>query len=84
MTWSAVHRTDAARLVRLGMEQAPAGTRLHAVAEESVTTKEIAEAVGRSLGLPVVSVAPEDAGLALERYCENSSRAAAESMSSSS
>ncbi|MDI6412927.1 SDR family oxidoreductase [Streptomyces albus] len=60
--WSAVHRTDAARLVRLGMEQAPAGTRLHAVAEESVTTKEIAEAVGRSLGLPVVSVAPEDAG----------------------
>ncbi|OKJ75240.1 SDR family oxidoreductase [Streptomyces sp. CB02460] len=61
-TWSAVHRTDAARLIRLGMEQAPAGTRLHAVAEESVTTKEIAEAIGRSLGLPVVSVAPEDAG----------------------
>ncbi|MGW5334611.1 SDR family oxidoreductase [Streptomyces bauhiniae] len=60
--WSAVHRTDAARLIRLGMEQAPAGTRLHAVAEESVTTKEIAEAIGRSLGLPVVSVAPEDAG----------------------
>ncbi|WP_420037619.1 SDR family oxidoreductase [Streptomyces sp. cg28] len=61
-TWSAVHRTDAARLIRLGMEQAPAGTRLHAVAEESVTTKEIAEAIGRSLGLPVVSVAPENAG----------------------
>lgn len=60
--WSAVHRTDAARLIRLGMEQAPAGTRLHAVAEESVTTKEIAEAIGRSLHLPVTSVAPEDAG----------------------
>lgn len=60
--WSAVHRMDAARLVRLGMERAPAGTRLHAVAEESVTTKEIAEAIGRSLGLPVVSVAPGDAG----------------------
>ncbi|MFJ4714273.1 SDR family oxidoreductase [Streptomyces sp. NPDC088785] len=60
--WSAIHRTDAARLVRLGMERAPAGTRLHAVAEEHVTTKEIAEAIGRSLGLPVVSVAPEDAG----------------------
>ncbi|MFD6288657.1 SDR family oxidoreductase [Streptomyces sp. NPDC060205] len=60
--WSAVHRDDAARLIRLGMEQAPAGTRLHAVAEETVTTKAIAEAVGRSLGLPVASVAPGDAG----------------------
>ncbi|CAL9328079.1 MULTISPECIES: SDR family oxidoreductase [unclassified Streptomyces] len=60
--WSAVHRTDAARLIRLGMEQAPAGTRLHAVAEEKVTTKEIAEAIGHSLDLPVISIAPEDAG----------------------
>ncbi|MFE1797153.1 SDR family oxidoreductase [Streptomyces sp. NPDC059517] len=60
--WSAVHRDDAARLIRLGMEQAPAGTRLHAVAEEAVTTKAIAEAIGRSLGLPVASVAPADAG----------------------
>lgn len=59
--WSAVHRGDAARLIRLGMEQAPAGTRLHAVAEESVTTKAIAEAIGRSLGLPVDSVPPQDA-----------------------
>ncbi|MCM2413107.1 SDR family oxidoreductase [Streptomyces sp. RKAG290] len=61
-TWSAVHRDDAARLIRLGMEQAPAGTRLHVVAEEAVTTREIAEAIGRSLGLPVESVAPQDAG----------------------
>ncbi|MEU8708212.1 SDR family oxidoreductase [Streptomyces sp. NPDC048565] len=60
--WSAVHRDDAARLIRLGMEQAPAGTRLHAVAEEAVTTKAIAEAIGRSLGLPTGSVAPQDAG----------------------
>ncbi|WP_328937060.1 SDR family oxidoreductase [Streptomyces tauricus] len=60
--WSAIHRDDAARLVRLGMERAPAGTRLHAVAEEAVTTKVIAEAIGRSLGLPVDSVAPRDAG----------------------
>ncbi|MFD0311877.1 SDR family oxidoreductase [Streptomyces sp. NPDC127119] len=60
--WSAVHRDDAAHLIRLGMEQAPAGTRLHAVAEEAVTTKAIAEAIGRSLGLPVASVAPGDAG----------------------
>lgn len=60
--WAAVHRADAARLIRLGMEQAPAGTRLHAVAEEAVTTRAIAEAIGRSLSLPVESVAPQDAG----------------------
>jgi nucleoside-diphosphate-sugar epimerase len=59
--WAAVHRSDAARLVRIGLEQAPAGTRLHAVAEEGVPTKVIAEAIGRGLGLPVTSVAPEDA-----------------------
>ncbi len=59
--WSAVHRSDAARLVRLGLEQAPAGSRLHAVAEAGVPTKAIAEAIGRGLGLPVTSVASEDA-----------------------
>jgi len=59
--WAAVHRPDAARLVRIGLEQAPAGTRLHAVAEEGVPTKVIAEAIGRGLGLPVTSVAIEDA-----------------------
>lgn len=59
--WSAVHRSDAARLVRLGLEQAPAGSRLHAVAEEAVPTRAIAEAIGEALGLPVTSVAPEDA-----------------------
>jgi nucleoside-diphosphate-sugar epimerase len=60
--WSAVHRSDAARLIRLGLEQAPAGTRLHAVAEESIPTKAIAEALGTSLGLPVASIDPDDAG----------------------
>jgi len=60
-TWSAVHRADAARLVRLGLEEAPAGSRLHAVAEEAVSTREIAEAIGHALGLPVASIAPEDA-----------------------
>lgn len=60
--WSAVHRTDAARLVRLGLESAPAGTRLHAVAEEAVPTRDIAEAIGRTLGLPVRPIAPENAG----------------------
>jgi nucleoside-diphosphate-sugar epimerase len=59
--WSAVHRADAARLVRLGIEGAPAGARLHAVAEEAVSTRDIAEAVGQSLGLPVESIAPEKA-----------------------
>jgi nucleoside-diphosphate-sugar epimerase len=59
--WSAVHRDDAARLVRLGLESAPGGTRLHAVAEEAVSTREIAEAIGASLGLPTTSVPAADA-----------------------
>jgi nucleoside-diphosphate-sugar epimerase len=59
--WSAVHRSDAARLIRLGIEKAPAGTRLHAVAEQSVPTRVIAEAIGRALHLPVATIAPEDA-----------------------
>jgi nucleoside-diphosphate-sugar epimerase len=58
--WSAVHRAAAAQLIRLGLEGAPAGSRLHAVAEEAVTTREIAEAIGRTLDVPVVSVAPEN------------------------
>jgi nucleoside-diphosphate-sugar epimerase len=59
--WSAVHVADAARLIRLGLESAPAGTRLHAVAEQSITTKAIAEVLGVALGLPVASVDPADA-----------------------
>ncbi|MCJ1714291.1 SDR family oxidoreductase [Curtobacterium sp. VKM Ac-2922] len=59
--WSAVHRSDAARLVRIGLEQAPPGTRLHATAETSVPTRAIAEAIGAALGLPVTSVDPADA-----------------------
>ncbi|GAA3455355.1 NAD-dependent epimerase/dehydratase family protein [Dactylosporangium matsuzakiense] len=55
--WSAVHRGDAARLLRLGLESAPAGARLHAVAEESIPTRAIAEALGQALDLPVASVA---------------------------
>jgi nucleoside-diphosphate-sugar epimerase len=60
-SWSAVHVTDAARLVRLGLEQAPAGTRLHAVAETAIPTRTIAEAIGEVLGLPVTSIDPADA-----------------------
>ncbi|MEU6171884.1 SDR family oxidoreductase [Streptantibioticus parmotrematis] len=59
--WAAVHRTDAARMVALGLEKAPAGARLHAVAEEGVTTRDIAEAIGRAFDLPVTSVDPADA-----------------------
>jgi nucleoside-diphosphate-sugar epimerase len=59
--WSAVHRPDAARLIRLGIEAAPAGSRLHAVAEQAVTTRAIAEALGQALDLPVTSIDPADA-----------------------
>jgi nucleoside-diphosphate-sugar epimerase len=58
--WAAVHVSDAARLVALGLEKAPAGARLHAVAEEGVPTRDIAEAIGRALGLPAASIAPDD------------------------
>ncbi|PWI44772.1 SDR family oxidoreductase [Streptomyces sp. ICBB 8177] len=58
--WAAVHRTDAARMVALGLEKAPAGARLHAVAEEGVTTRDIAEAIGRAFDLPVTSIEPDD------------------------
>ncbi|MEV6633011.1 SDR family oxidoreductase [Actinoplanes sp. NPDC051470] len=53
--WSAVHRDDAATLVRLAVERATPGETLHAIAEEGVPTRDIAEAIGRGLGLPVES-----------------------------
>lgn len=59
--WPAVHRFDAARLFRLTVEQAPAGSVLHGVAEEGVPLRSVAEAIGRQLDLPVVSVPAEDA-----------------------
>lgn len=58
--WAAVHRSDAARLVTVALAKAPAGSRLHPVAEEGVTTREIAETIGAALDLPVASVAPDD------------------------
>jgi nucleoside-diphosphate-sugar epimerase len=60
--WAAVHRADAARLVTLGLDRAPAGTRLHAVAEQGVPTREIAAAIGRAFDLPVTSIATDDVG----------------------
>jgi nucleoside-diphosphate-sugar epimerase len=58
--WAAVHRSDAARMVALGLGKAPAGARLHAVAEQGIATREIAEAIGRAFDLPVTAIAPED------------------------
>ena len=58
--WAAVHRSDAARLVALGLAKAPAGARLHAVAEDGIPTRDIAEAIARASGLPVTSIAPGD------------------------
>jgi nucleoside-diphosphate-sugar epimerase len=60
--WPAVHRDDAARLFRLALESAPAGAVLHAVGEEGVPIRTVAEVIAARLGIPAVSVAPEQAG----------------------
>ena len=60
--WSAVHRLDSAHLFRLAIEGAPAGSTLHAVADEGVPIRDIAAVIGRHLDLPVVPIAAEDAG----------------------
>jgi len=60
--WPAVHRLDSAHLFALAIESAPAGSTLHAVADEGVPIREVAEVIGRHLDVPVTSIAPEQAG----------------------
>ena len=60
--WPAVHRLDAARLYRLALEKGSPGARYHAVADGGIPTRQIAEAIGRHLNLPVQSLPAEKAG----------------------
>lgn len=59
--WSAAHISDVARLYRLALEKGDGGVRYHAVAEEGVPLREIAETIGKGLNVPVVSISPEEA-----------------------
>ncbi len=59
--WPSVHRLDCAHLYRLALEKGAAGARYHAVAEEGVPLRQIAESIGRGLRLPVVAKSPEEA-----------------------
>lgn len=59
--WPTVHRFDAATLFRLALEKAPAGAALHGAAESGVPLRDIAEKIGRTLDLPVVSVGLDEA-----------------------
>jgi len=60
--WPSIHRLDAALLYRLALEKAAKGARYHAVAEEGVPQREIAESIGRGLNIPVVSKTAEESG----------------------
>lgn len=59
--WPAVHRLDGARLFRLALEHGAPGSRFHAVAEEGIAMREIAETIGAALNMPVKSIAVAEA-----------------------
>lgn len=59
--WPGVHRLDAARLLRPAVENAPAGSRAHAIADEGVAFRDIAQAIGDGLGLPTAAVGADEA-----------------------
>lgn len=79
--WSAGHVDDVARLYRLALERHEAGARYHAAAEEGVSAREIAEAVGVGLGVPVKSISPDQASKhfgAMEIFAGHDMRASSE------
>jgi len=59
--WPAAHVLDVARLYRLAIEKCEPGARYHAVAEEGIRVRDIAQVIGAGLGLPVISISPSDA-----------------------
>jgi nucleoside-diphosphate-sugar epimerase len=58
--WSATHISDTAHLFRLALEKHEPGARYHATAEQGIAFRQIAEAIGQSLGMPVVAMSPDE------------------------